>query len=316
MGADNMATGTIEADRAIYLKMYAGEVITSFEKHTVMLDKHNVRTIKSGKSAQLPVIGRLPDAEYHTPGTELLGQQVPHSEVVIPVDKLLLSHVFIDDLDDAIRHFEVRGKYSAMQGQKLSQTFDKHAMLNGIIGAKADANITGEDGGFAPAGDDNLKNADDDLFLEAWVKLFRAFSVNFDNKFVTGKRWAIVKPDVYRRLATIVNAAGFSLMNRDHGVTKGDFSEASLPPIAGIELVSSPMLPQADLTALEFHGVDASKVQTLAFTEGLIGTVKLMDISLQSQWDIRRQGTLMVARYAMGHGVLQPECGAVGESAT
>jgi hypothetical protein len=33
-----------------------------------------------------------------------------------------------------------------------------------------------------------------------------------------------------------------------------------------------------------------------------------MDLSLQSQWDIRRQGTLMVGRYAMGHGVLQPEC--------
>ena len=37
-----------------------------------------------------------------------------------------------------------------------------------------------------------------------------------------------------------------------------------------------------------------------------MGTVKLMDMAMESQYDIRRQGTLMVAKYAMGHGVLRP----------
>ena len=37
------------------------------------------------------------------------------------------------------------------------------------------------------------------------------------------------------------------------------------------------------------------------------GTVKLMDLAVESEYDIRRQGTLMVAKYAMGHGVLRPE---------
>lgn len=306
MGADNLATGTDDLDRALYLKLYAGEVITSFEKHTVTLDKHSVRTIASGKSSQFPVIGRVPDAEYHTPGEEILGQDVPHSERVITVDKLLISHIFIDDLDDAMRHFEVRGKYASMQGQKLSQTFDKNVMLNMILGAQAGANIAGEDGGLVIT-NANLTNADDDLFLSAWVETFRAIKTNFDNKFVVGKRYAIVLPDVYNRLATLVASNGFSLMNRDHGVTQGDLSQASLPPIAGIEVISSAMLPTGDYRSAAYHAVDARNTQCLAFTEDAVGTVKLMDISLQSQWDIRRQGTLMVARYAMGHGYLRPE---------
>lgn len=306
MGADNLDTGTDAKDRALYLKLYAGEVITSFEKHTVTLDKHTIRTISQGKSAQVPVIGRIPDAEYHSPGDEILGQDVPHSERVISVDKLLISHIFIDDLDDAMRHFEVRGKYADMQGQKLAQTFDKNVMLNTILAAQASANITGEDGGLVIT-DANLVNADDDLFLKAWISAFRQIKTNFDNKFVVGTRYAIVKPEVYNRLATLVSSTGFSLMNRDHGVTQGDLSEASLPPIAGIQVISSAMLPTGNFSTAAYHKVDARNTQCIAFTEDAVGTVKLMDISLQSQWDIRRQGTLMVARYAMGHAYLRPE---------
>ena len=38
-----------------------------------------------------------------------------------------------------------------------------------------------------------------------------------------------------------------------------------------------------------------------------VGTVKLMDLAVESEYDIRRQGTLMVAKYAVGHGALRPE---------
>jgi hypothetical protein len=41
------------------------------------------------------------------------------------------------------------------------------------------------------------------------------------------------------------------------------------------------------------------------FTKEAAGTVKLMDLSVESEYDIRRQGTLMVAKYAMGHGELR-----------
>lgn len=33
----------------LFLKVFSGEVLTAFERNNIMLDKHIVRTIKSGK---------------------------------------------------------------------------------------------------------------------------------------------------------------------------------------------------------------------------------------------------------------------------
>lgn len=44
-GADNGGTDKL----ALFLKVFAGEVMTSFELATVTLDKHIIRTITSGK---------------------------------------------------------------------------------------------------------------------------------------------------------------------------------------------------------------------------------------------------------------------------
>jgi hypothetical protein len=42
-----------------------------------------------------------------------------------------------------------------------------------------------------------------------------------------------------------------------------------------------------------------------------LGTVKLMDLSMESEYQVERQGTLFVSKYAMGHGVIRPESCAV-----
>jgi len=38
-----------------------------------------------------------------------------------------------------------------------------------------------------------------------------------------------------------------------------------------------------------------------------IGTVKLLDLGMESEYQISKQGTLMVAKYALGSGILRPE---------
>lgn len=38
--------------KALYLKMFAGEVLTAFAENNVMASRHVTRTISSGKSAQ------------------------------------------------------------------------------------------------------------------------------------------------------------------------------------------------------------------------------------------------------------------------
>lgn len=58
---------------ALFLKVFAGEVLTAFEVNNVALSRTQMKTIANGKSAQFPAFGRIA-AEYHTPGTEIVGK--------------------------------------------------------------------------------------------------------------------------------------------------------------------------------------------------------------------------------------------------
>ena len=84
LGQVNAAGGT----DALFLKVWAGEVLTSFEQYTVTTDKHMVRSIPSGKSAQFPVMGRSA-ASYHAVGTEIVGTALNHNEKIITINDLM-----------------------------------------------------------------------------------------------------------------------------------------------------------------------------------------------------------------------------------
>jgi len=53
---------------------------------------------------------------------------------------------------------------------------------------------------------------------------------------------------------------------------------------------------------------DTTDTAALLFQKTGLATVKLMELATESQYDIRRQGTLMVAKMACGHGAVRPEC--------
>ena len=48
--------------RSLFLKLYAGEVLTAFQSRNIMMPLHRVRTISKGKSAQFPMTGKYRDA--------------------------------------------------------------------------------------------------------------------------------------------------------------------------------------------------------------------------------------------------------------
>ena len=65
--ASPVSVGKINAggsEDALFLKVFSGEVLTSFERASVTQGAETVRTISNGKSAQFPVMGRI-DASYH-----------------------------------------------------------------------------------------------------------------------------------------------------------------------------------------------------------------------------------------------------------
>ena len=58
--------------RALYLKLFSGEMFKGFQNNAIARDLVMKRTLKNGKSLQFIYTGRT-TAEYHTPGNAILG---------------------------------------------------------------------------------------------------------------------------------------------------------------------------------------------------------------------------------------------------
>lgn len=309
IGANDKVTTDMDAERALYLKMFAGEVLTAFPEYTIFIDKHRVKQSTNGKSAQYPLIGRMPAAEYHTPGEEILGQEAPLSERVITIDRLLISHLFVDNLDEKLAHFEARGELSRNMAIRLSQTYDNHVGRNIILAANTttaiatDSTLSG-----SKITDAELGSATAATKMAAWMEQLFYSRELMDGKWVNdGTLWCAVKPSNYYFLIQQAMASGYSLLDTRIG-GNGSISQGKITDVAGCQLISFPGLPTADYSAEDFHAINCSNTVAIVWTKGAVGTVKAFDIGVETEYQVSRQGTLVVAKYAMGHGVLQPEC--------
>lgn len=296
--------------KAMFLKVFAGEVLTAFEQKNIMMGRHQVRTITHGKSASFPHTGRT-TARYHTPGEQVLGTKMSHAETIITIDDLLLADSFIANIDEAMNHYEVRSIYSGEMGNALANQMDKHILQVAILAARAANKITGLPGGSiigtnfsgAPAAANYATNGEhlaEALFLAAQT---------LDEKDVPEDgRFCVVRPAQYYKLVTAVKN-----INKDWGGA-GTYSDGNITKIAGIEIVKSNNLPNGVVAnGTTAAGTDNkyagsfSNVVGLVMHSSAVGTVKLMDLGMESEYMVSRQGTLMVAKYAVGHGVLRPE---------
>jgi len=304
LGAINQGSDT----RELFLKIFAGEVLTSFERHNMLLPLTNVRTITHGKSASFPLVGKI-GAEYHTPGTEITGLNVNHAERIITIDDLLISHAFIADIDEAMNHYDVRSIYSTEMGRKLATQMDQNIFKEIIKSARSSSLLDDEDapGGIEIANDkfkigaggaENLKEQ-----TEALASAIFLMAQRWDENDIPEEgRYVAFRPAEYYALAQ-----NLDLINSLYGGS-GAIREGNIVKVAGITILKSNNIPKTNDKTDKYHEVDASKTIGVGFLKDAVGTVKLMDLSMQAEWDIRRQGTLMVARYAVGHGPLRPEC--------
>lgn len=312
LGQDNISGDA----RALFMKIFTGEILAAYDQKNVTLNRHTIRNIEHGKSASFANTGRA-RGRYHTPGNEITGQNIRHSETIITLDDLLIADAFIANLDEAMNHYEVRGPYSKQLGEALARTFDKQVFRKIIAAAKAANKIQGLPGGTTltlPSGYAAMNNTDkSEAFAEA---VFAGVQKAIENDLDPSGLILYVRPVDYFRLVR-----NKDLLNKDWG-GQGSYAEADLPQVAGVPLVMSNHIPSqndaASIVGGEIldggdvihtnHSTNALKVQALLTTPEAVGTVKLIDVALESQYDIRRQGTLFVAKMAVGHGVLRPEC--------
>lgn len=292
---------------ALFLKVFSGEVLTSFEQTQVTMDKHYMRSITNGKSAQFPVTGRS-TAEYHTPGTELLGNTIKSNEKVIVIDDILVGHSFIADIDEAKTHFDVRSIYSTEIGRALANQMDKHVLQTGVLAARTAKTINDADqfGGSViyETGTADFETNGDDL-ADA---MFAAAQLLDEKDVPAEDRFMFVRPAQFYALAKSTK-----VINRDWG-GEGSYAAGNVIRVAGITIVKTNNLPSGVVangttaagTGNRYAG-DFTNTVGLVMHKSAVGTVKLRDLSVKSEYDLRRLGNLIVATYAVGHGVLRPE---------
>ena len=246
-GAANGAISTTADRRALYLKLFSGELFKGFQHNTIARDLVMKRSLKNGKSLQFIYTGRT-TAEYHTPGNSILGNSdsaPPVAEKTITCDDLLISSAFVYELDETLAHYDLRGEISRKIGYALAEKYDRKIFQAVTKAARKASPITKtnyvEPGGTQVRVGTTGTNASDAYDADLLVNAFYDAAAALDEKGVsTEGRVGILNPRQYYELIQKVGDSG--LINRDEQGTarqKGN----GIVEIAGIKIFKSMNIP-------------------------------------------------------------------------
>jgi|TARA_R110000751_G_scaffold22207_4_gene62783 hypothetical protein len=292
---------------ALFLKVYAGEVLTAFEQASVTMDKHVIRSINSGISAQFPLVWKTAATEYAyingagdtgTTGIALDGTIIHKNEKVISIDGLLIADHFVNNLDEAMSQFEVRSIYAKEAGIALGTQWDQNVLQQGVLGARSSTLITGGNGGSVLT---NASYSTSGVTLGSG--LFDAAEQLDENNVPESDRYMFIRPAQYYLMAETTD-----LINRDWGGS-GVYSEGEVMKVAGIHIVKTNNLPISNISSAQVtaHDGNFSTTKALVMHKSSVATVKLLNLAVETEYSIKNQGWIIVAKYAMGHGFIRPE---------
>ena len=232
--------------RALYLKLFSGEMFKGFQHNAIARDLVMRRTLTNGKSLQFIYTGHT-KAEYHTPGNSILGDTnnaPPVAEKTITVDDLLISSAFLYDLDEVLSHYDMRSEISRKIGYALAQKYDRLIFRAITRGARAASPITKTN--YVEPGGTQIRvgtttNASDAYSSSALVSAFYDAAAALDEKGVSSDgRVGVLNPRQYYELIQAVGSNG--LVNRDSQGTALQ-SGNGIIEIAGIKIYKSMNIP-------------------------------------------------------------------------
>ena len=232
--------------RALYLKLFSGEMFKGFQHNAIARDLVMKRTLKNGKSLQFIYTGHT-KAEFHTPGNSILGNSdgaPPVAEKTITVDDLLISSAFLYELDETLAHYDLRSEISRKIGYALAQKYDRLIFRAITRGARAASPITKTN--FVEPGGTQIRvgtttNASDAYSATGLVNAFYDAAAALDEKGVsTDGRFGVLNPRQYYELIQQVGENG--LVNRDEQGTSRQKGNG-IVEIAGIKIYKSMNIP-------------------------------------------------------------------------
>lgn len=252
--------------------------------------------------------------------------RMKHNEKVIFIDDVLLSAAFVSDIDELKNHYDVRSTYSKEIGRALAYAADKNLIRTVIAGARKGTDRFGGSSSLFLGSKLDIAAGATATSAELIAGLFSA-AQKMDEKNVPSEgRVAIFNPANYYRLVQGDGTAVGISINKDYGGA-GSLASGTVVEVAGIKILKSNHIPSTNESSTPdalagssgvkndvsgtaddgYSGLNYSTTIGIAFHSDAVGTVKLMDLSVETEYQMDRLGTLMLAKYAMGHNVLREE---------
>lgn len=305
--------------------------MTTFKADNIALGLTRVRTIKGGKSASFPLIGKN-TAKYHKPGTLIEGNKIGHAERIVTIDDVAVAPVFIADIDEAMSHYSYRSQYSLEGGAALAEMVDRNifrmlakaAFITDAATAQAEGLQVLDDEEFTQ--NVSIKEEADGTLLGSEIVsgIFKARTL-FRKANIRAVPVCVLAPEHFEALINVQDVNKLTWMHKDVGGT-GSQSDAVLPRVAGIKIFESNHLPTEDESlgligtpepladtaegsgnAAKYRG-DYSGLVGLVFTPDAVATVKLMDVQTRDVPEPLRLGTTILSKLCVGHNILRPAC--------
>ena len=297
------------------------EMFKAYESACIAKGTVQNRTLRNGKSMQFIFTGRM-TADYHTPGTPILGSgDPPVAEKTIIMDDLLISSAFIYDLDETLAHYSLRSEISKKIGHALAEAYDKKVFRT-ITKAAREAHPVTASPGPEPGGSIINLGANNQYSAQHIVDaFFEAASILDEKNVPRDGRTAVLSPRQYYSLVSQVDS---NILNRDFGNSQGNLNSGEgLYEIAGISIKRSNNLPfmvtgtgssstvaRVDGENNDYSG-DFTKSCGLIYMKDAAGVFEGIGPSVQTTGsDVKTmyQGDIIVGRMAMGVGTLNPAC--------
>ena len=310
---------------ALFLKQFAGEVLTAFSQKSVTMGKHIERNISSGKSAQFPVFGRAA-AAYLKAGGNLddLRVNIEHAEKVIEIDGLLTSDCLIFDLDEAMAHYDLRGEYSKQLGEALARANDGAVLAEIAKMVVADTENIPTKGSVPGTGKGailttTLSEGDigetEAMGVAIFKQLLKIKTAMANNNVPEGERYCYIKPMALNALI-----ANKDVLNKLYGASI-TIEGGNPPKLIGFDLIETPNLNAGGAAVNDgviqgqghvFPSAYKDTCQFLVAHRTAVGTLTLKGLALEHARRANLQADQIIAKYAKGYGGLRPEAAFMG----
>lgn len=317
---NNQANGAL----ALFLTQFGGECLTAYRRARKTIGRHLERSIKNGKAADFPVLGRKV-AKYLNRGQSLDAIREADKQTVkkIFIDGLLTADCLIFDLDDAMLHYDVSSEYAAQIGEALAMAAD-----GGVLAEIAKLAVSeteslpglGKSKIIKRSVADGLSAESEELGKAIVAEVLAAKTLMSNNYVPNEGRVCYMLP-----VAINAMVAAKDVINKEFGAV-ATITDATVTRLAGMEIVEVPALTVGGVTSStgekpdgivqgDGHVFPKEYKDTCAFLvahRSTVGTLTLRKFEIEHARRTEYQADEIVGKYQIGHGGLRPESAVMG----